>query len=131
MNGVAGHAGLFGSAYDVARVTEAFLGPLCGRGSALLDPFFARDSVREQAADPVLRRGLGWALKTSDENSCGRRMSASTFGHTGFTGTCVWADPQRDVQVVFLTNAVYFGRTDLRGVRAAVCDAVIEDLERC
>jgi CubicO group peptidase (beta-lactamase class C family) len=131
MGGVAGHAGLFGSAYDVARMSEAFLGPLCGRGGALVDSAYAREAVREQAADPVLRRGLGWALKTSDENSCGRRMSAATFGHTGFTGTCAWADPQRDAQIVFLTNAVYFGRTDLRSVRAAVCDAVIEELDGC
>jgi hypothetical protein len=41
----------------------------------------------------------------------------------------VWADPVRDVQVVLLTNAVYFGRFDLRNVRAAVCDAVIEELD--
>jgi CubicO group peptidase (beta-lactamase class C family) len=131
MNGVAAHAGLFGSAYDVARITDAFLAPLCGRAGELLDAGYAREAVREQAADPLLRRGLGWALKTSDENSCGRAMSASTFGHTGFTGTSVWADPQRDVQIVFLTNAVYFGRTDLRGVRAAVYDAVMEELDRC
>ena len=72
-----------------------------------------------------MRRGLGWALKTSDANSCGAAMSRDTFGHTGFTGTCVWADPQRDLSVVLLTNAVYFGRNDLREVRAAVCDAAV------
>ena len=131
MNGIAGHAGLFGSAYDVARLTDVFLAPLCGRRGALLDPALAQEAVREQAPDPVLRRGLGWALKTGDENSCGRLMSDSTFGHTGFTGTCVWADPARDVQIVFLTNAVYFGRSDLRSVRAAVADAVIAQCDAC
>jgi len=74
-----------------------------------------------------LRRGLGWALKTSDENSCGALMSGRTFGHTGFTGTCVWADPERDLNVVLLTNAVYFGRFDLRDVRAAVNDAAVRE----
>ena len=58
-------------------------------------------------------------------------MSRDTFGHTGFTGTCVWADPQRDLSVVLLTNAVYFGRNDLREVRAAVCDAVVEEVCAC
>ncbi len=128
MNGIAGHAGLFGTAADVARLAEAYLGPLHGRASSALAPELARDAVREHGPDPVLRRGLGWALKTSDENSCGARMSAQTFGHTGFTGTVVWADPVRDLSVVLLTNAVYFGRNDLRDVRAAVCDAVVESV---
>ncbi|GAC1562859.1 MAG: serine hydrolase domain-containing protein [Vulcanimicrobiaceae bacterium] len=119
MNGVAGHAGLFGTAADVARVTDVYLGAATGRRPASL----ARDATQEHGADPVLRRGLGWALKTGDANSCGTVASARTFGHTGFTGTCVWADPDRDVSVVLLTNAVYFGRRDLRDLRAAVCDA--------
>jgi CubicO group peptidase (beta-lactamase class C family) len=76
----------------------------------------------------VLRRGLGWALKTSDENSCGRFFSAESFGHTGFVGTCVWADPQRDCSGVLLTNSVYFGRNDTRDLRAAFYEALIEDL---
>ena len=122
MNGIAGHAGIFADAADVARLAEWFAAPLHGRPSPL-DPGLAREAVSEAAFDPVLRRGLGWALKTSDENSCGARMSRSTFGHTGFTGTSVWADPERDLTVVFLTNAVHFGRSDLRLVRSAVCDA--------
>jgi CubicO group peptidase (beta-lactamase class C family) len=87
----------------------------------------AREAVAEQGADPVLRRGLGWALKTSDENSCGSAMSFSTFGHTGFTGTCVWADPERDLSIVLLTNALYFGRGDLRELRVAVNDAAVAE----
>ncbi len=124
MNGIAGHAGLFGTARDVAALAEAYLAHVRGREHALLPPALARDAIAEQAADPVLRRGLGWALKTSDANSCGAAMSRETFGHTGFTGTSVWVDPARDLSIVLLTNAVYFGRGDLRDVRAAVCDAV-------
>jgi CubicO group peptidase (beta-lactamase class C family) len=131
MNGVAGHAGLFGTARDVAVLTEGFLGPLCGRVHAALPPALAHEAIVEQGDDVVLRRGLGWALKTSDENSCGAGMSRSTFGHTGFTGTCVWADPVRDLSIVLLTNAVYFGRNDLRDVRAAVCDAIVAEVDRC
>ncbi len=126
-HGVAGHAGLFGTAFDVARLAEAYLGARRGRSSAALPPALALEAVREHAWDPVLRRGLGWALKTSDENSCGSAMSAATFGHTGFTGTVVWADPGRDLSVVLLSNAVYFGRNDLRDLRAAVCDAVVAE----
>jgi CubicO group peptidase (beta-lactamase class C family) len=122
--GVAGHAGLFGNARDVARLAEWYLAPLAGRGSPL-PAELARAAIAEAAPDAVLRRGLGWALKTSEANSCGAAMSPETFGHTGFTGTSVWADPERDLTIVLLTNAVHFGRHDLRDVRAAICDAAV------
>ena len=127
--GVAGHAGLFGDARDVALLGEWYLAPLHGRATPL-EPSLAREVVREQAYDPILRRGLGWALKTSDENSCGAAMSGATFGHTGFTGTCIWCDPERDLNVVLLTNAVHHGRGDLRPIRAAVCDAAVAAVDR-
>jgi CubicO group peptidase (beta-lactamase class C family) len=123
--GVAGHAGLFGDALDVARLGEWYLAPRHGRPSPLPEALTAA-ATTEQAADPVLRRGLGWALKTSEHNSCGALMSPETFGHTGFTGTCIWVDPRRDLNVVVLTNAVHYGRHDLRDVRAAICDAAVE-----
>ena len=130
MNGVAGHAGLFGTAADVARLAELFLSAASGRAGALISAELARDAIREHAYDPVLRRGLGWALKTSDENSCGRWFSKASFGHTGFVGTCVWADPDRDIQGVLLTNTVYFGRNDSRLLRAAFYEALVEDIGR-
>lgn len=127
MGGTAGHAGLFGSASDVAWLAEQYLGAHAGRAS-IVNAELAREAISEQAFDPVLRRGLGWALKTSDENSCGRYLSRETFGHTGFVGTCVWADPQRDCSGVLLTNSVYFGRNDTRDLRAAFYEALVEDL---
>ena len=126
MGGAAGHAGLFGTAADVAALTESYLAPLHARGAALLPEALVRDAISEQAGDPVLRRGLGWALKTTDENSCGRLMDGSSFGHTGFVGTSVWADPVRDLQGVLLTNAVYFGREDIRDLRAAFYEVMVE-----
>lgn len=129
MGGSAGHAGLFGDARDVALLGEWYLAALHGRATPI-DPGLAREAVHEQAWDPVLRRGLGWALKTNDENSCGVLMSSNTFGHTGFTGTSIWADPDRDLSVTFLTNNVHHGRTDLRLVRAAVADAAVAEIDR-
>jgi CubicO group peptidase (beta-lactamase class C family) len=128
MLGCAGHAGLFGTARDVARVADASLAPLCGRGERGLPAPLAREAVREWGSDPVLRRGLGWALKTTGQNSCGTLLARESFGHTGFTGTSVWADPTRDLSIVLLTNAVYYGRSDLRDLRAAVCDAVAKEI---
>lgn len=132
MGGVAGHAGLFGTAADVAAMTESYLGALCRDRSAALPARLVREATQEQAGDAVLRRGLGWALKTSDDNSCGRWMDRSSFGHTGFVGTCVWADPVRDLQGVLLTNAVYFGRDAAPGLgpglRVRFYEAMVEDL---
>ena len=129
MGGCAGHAGLFGTAADVGSMTQAYLGARCGRAPTLLPADLAIEATQEAAYDPVLRRGLGWALKTSASNSCGDRFGGASFGHTGFVGTCVWADPQRDVIGILLTNSVFFGRGDSRPLRAAFYDAVIEDLE--
>ena len=128
MGGVAGHAGLFGDARDVAALGEWFLGALHDRPTPL-DRALAVAAVREQAADPVLRRGLGWALKTTGENSCGPLMSASAFGHTGFTGTSIWVDPERDLNVVVLTNAVHHGRTDIRPIRSAIADCAVRAVD--
>jgi CubicO group peptidase (beta-lactamase class C family) len=128
MGGVAGHAGLFGNARDVALLGEWYLAALHDRLTPL-DRTLAREATREHVYDPTLRRGLGWALKTNDENSCGALMSANTFGHTGFTGTSIWVDPDRDLNVVLLTNNVHHGRTDLREVRAAVADAAVTEID--
>jgi CubicO group peptidase (beta-lactamase class C family) len=128
MGGVAGHAGLFGSAADVADLAEVYLSPLHGRGERGLRERLVRESIAEQAYDPVLRRGLGWALKTRDDNSCGRYMHRESFGHTGFVGTCVWADPVEDAVAVLLTNSVYFGRSDTRSLRAAFYEAAMTGL---
>lgn len=136
MGGSAGHAGLFGTAADVAALTEMYLSAIRAgadrtSGSALLPAGLAREAIAEQAGDPVLRRGLGWALKTNDGNSCGRAMDRSSFGHTGFVGTCVWADPTRDLQGVLLTNALYFGRDTApepsRTLRQRFYEAMVED----
>jgi CubicO group peptidase (beta-lactamase class C family) len=126
MNGVAGHAGLFGTARDVAALANVYLAAARGRAQSLLSETLATQAIAEQAYDPVLRRGLGWALKTTDQNSCGRLLSMETFGHTGFTGTCVWADPERDLCGVLLTNSVYFGRNDSWPIRAAFFEAIVE-----
>ncbi len=128
--GVAGHAGLFGDAAAVARMTEVYLAAASGREQTVLPAQLARDAIACSADDPVLRRGLGWALRTTDENSCGTLFGARSFGHTGFTGTSVWADPDRDLQAVLLTNTVYFGRGDSRPLRVAFYDAVIETFGR-
>ena len=128
LDGVAGHAGLFGTAAAVGDYARHLLQILDGRTGAFrretLDAFIAR-----QSGIPGSSRALGWdtMLPTS---SCGTRLSSRAFGHTGFTGTSLWIDPDRGVYVVLLTNRVHPTRENdaMKLVRPALHDAVMEDL---
>ena len=131
MGGIAGHAGIFGTAAGVGQLAEMYrLGGAAGSHRTLLRPT-ANAATREQARGQDERRGLAWALKASDKHSSGSRLSSRSYGHTGYTGTSVWVDPTRALTVVLLTNRVFFSRQPepIRALRAAVHDAVVEDLE--
>ena len=126
LGGVAGHAGLFGTAAGVGRAARWWLEELAsatGARFALLRRFVQRSAV------PGSSRALGWdtMLPTS---SCGTRLSSSAIGHTGFTGTSLWIDPASDLYVVFLSNRVHPTREGegIQRIRAAIHDAVVADL---
>ena len=128
LGGAAGHAGLFGTAAAVGQYARHLLQILDGKVGA-----FRRDTVEEfiarRAEIPGSSRALGWdtMLPTS---SCGARMSARAFGHTGFTGTSLWIDPERRIYIVLLTNRVHPARSNeaIRRVRPAFHDAVMEEI---
>jgi beta-N-acetylhexosaminidase len=110
MGGVAGHAGLFSSAYDLAILYQMLLNNGVYQGRRYLQPETIRLFTSYQRNGS--RRGLGFDKPESDNKA--RKdpypslwASAATFGHTGFTGTCVWADPQRDLVYIFLSNRVH------------------------
>jgi len=106
MGGVAGHAGLFGTAADVAALARIF------RDGAVIGNELAALARREHARGENARRGLGLALRAPRGPMTGAALSEDTYGHTGFTGTSLWIDPRRDLTVILLTNRVYFGRTN-------------------
>ena len=119
MGGVGGHAGLFGTAAGVAKLMAAFT-----RG-AVIGEALAAEARREHAVGPNIRRGLGLVLRPPVGPNCSERFSLSSIGHTGFTGTSVWYDPEQDLLVVLLTNSVYFGRDrDPYRFRIAVHEAI-------
>ena len=105
LGGVAGHAGLFGTARDAAQFGELWLerDPRLG-----IDPPLMVSATREQASGQH-RLGLGWRLKSPD-SSAGAEFGPRSFGHTGFTGTSLWVDPDRQLVCAILTNRVYVGR---------------------
>jgi CubicO group peptidase (beta-lactamase class C family) len=125
LGGIAGHAGLFGAAADLCRLGRLFL----NGGEDLLSPATVDESVREQIVSrDGVRRGLGWLLRSDPDPSCSTAFSLRTFGHTGYTGTSLWCDPERDLAVALLTNRVYNGRAPegILALRPAVHKAVIE-----
>jgi CubicO group peptidase (beta-lactamase class C family) len=108
---VAAHAGLFGTAAAVAGLGQAWLDVLLGH-SDFLPRSLAQEATNLQAEDGLVRRGLGWALWSSLPESASYPLSRSSFGHTGFTGTSLYIDPERELVVACLTNEVYNGRAD-------------------
>jgi beta-glucosidase-like glycosyl hydrolase/CubicO group peptidase (beta-lactamase class C family) len=128
LGGIAPHAGLFGSAGDLARFAQMLLNGgvydqqrLVSR--ATVERFVAKAGV------PDSSRALGWDT-TSQGSSAGTLMSARAFGHTGFTGTSMWMDPERQLFVILLTNRVHPTRENnlIRQARPAVADAVMRAL---
>jgi CubicO group peptidase (beta-lactamase class C family) len=107
VGGVAGHAGLFGAAHDVARFGQSWL---TGDARLKLTSDIWQTATQEQYAEPDLRRGLGWKLQPDHDSAMGDVYSHESYGHTGFTGTSLWIDPERELVVVCLTNRVYPGR---------------------
>jgi CubicO group peptidase (beta-lactamase class C family) len=126
LGGFAGHAGLFGTAGSVGFVARRLLDAARGRngGDVPFTPDLVRRAVRRSTV-PGSSRALGWdtMLPTS---SCGTQMSASAFGHVGFTGTALWIVPDRDRYYVLLTNRVCGGGSsdDMQRVRRAFHDAL-------
>jgi CubicO group peptidase (beta-lactamase class C family) len=130
LGGAAAHAGLFGTAGAVGEYARHVLQVLDGRVGAFQADML-RTFITRRADVPGSSRALGWdtMLPTS---SCGSRFSPSSFGHTGYTGTSLWIDPERGVYVVLLTNRVHpaRGNDTIATVRPAFHDAVMMDLDR-
>jgi beta-N-acetylhexosaminidase len=128
LGGVAGHAGLFSTASDLAVFAQMLLnrGAYGGRryiSEGTIYEFLARRRSGQE-------RWLGWDMRSPRGSSAGSLFSEASFGHTGFTGTSLWIDPDRNLAVVFLTNRVYPTRANnkLLAIRPALHDAVLHSL---
>ena len=108
LGGVSGHAGLFANAHDVAVIMQMLLNKGEYGGRQFLQPetvaIFTTRHPRET------RRGIGFDMRQLDPSrwiNLPAQASDDTFGHTGFTGTCAWADPEKQLVYVFLSNRTY------------------------
>ncbi len=130
MGGVAGHAGLFSDAGDLAKLLQMELQKGYYQGKRYIKASTIEMWTKKQS--DLSTRALGWDTKSPEHSSSGHLFSPDSYGHTGFTGTSLWTDPERNLFVVFLTNRVYPTRKNLKilRVRPKVHDAVIKAIEK-
>jgi CubicO group peptidase (beta-lactamase class C family) len=129
LGGAAGHAGLFGTVAAVGQHARHLL-QILDRKVGAFDRRTIETFITRRTDIPGSSRALGWDTMLP-ASSCGRLMSQRAFGHTGFTGTSLWIDPERGIYVVLLTNRVHPSRANdaIRTVRPAFHDAVMESLD--
>ncbi len=127
LGGVAGHAGLFSTAEDLAIFANAML----AGGSPLVRRETLALFTRRQNSPAGTSRVLGWDSPSSPSQS-GKHFSAASFGHLGYTGTSLWIDPERQLSVTLLTNRTWpnCSNQSIKQVRPRFHDAVIEALGR-
>lgn len=129
LGGVAGHAGLFGTVAGVGTFARSLLKTLAGEPGLVSQKTLRR--FLQPSSVPGSSRALAWDTMRPT-SSCGSRIARSAFGHTGFTGTSLWIDPEREIYIVMLTNRVHPTRENeaIIPVRRALHDAVIESIDR-
>ncbi|MBA5865719.1 MAG: serine hydrolase [Nitrospira sp. CR1.3] len=127
LGGIAGHAGLFGTAEAVLALSGAWLQAHHGEPS-ILDPGLVRRFAARQQEIPQSSWALGWDTPTAPSSS-GAFFSASSFGHLGYTGTSLWVDPVRDLEVALLSNRVHPSRRNekIREFRPRIHDLVVQE----
>ncbi|MEM0938842.1 MAG: serine hydrolase [Bacteroidota bacterium] len=130
--GVAGHAGLFSNATDLAKMMHMFLNKGYYGGRRYLSQDVLRKFNKRYFKDN--RRGLGWDKKDGIRDAGSTYASDESFGHTGFTGTMVWADPQEELIFIFLSNSIYPNANNNRlrryNVRTRMHDSIYESIKR-
>jgi CubicO group peptidase (beta-lactamase class C family) len=126
LGGVAGHAGLFSTGHDLAIFAQMYLNGGVHDSVRIVSETAVKTFTQVQDST-LSNRALGWEVP-SGTNSAGHLLSKHAFGHTGFTGTSIWMDPDRDLFVILLTNRVDPSRESrgIYAVRPALADAVAE-----
>jgi uncharacterized protein YbbC (DUF1343 family)/CubicO group peptidase (beta-lactamase class C family) len=126
MNGVAGHAGLFSTANDLAIYCQMILNGGSYGGVRILSPLTVAEMTRPRVvSNGGATRGLGWDMNTTYSTNRGDLFPLGSFGHTGFTGTSIWIDPASEMFVVFLSNRVHpDGKGDVGPLRGRVASIV-------
>ncbi|MFL6212798.1 MAG: exo-beta-N-acetylmuramidase NamZ domain-containing protein [Blastocatellia bacterium] len=125
MGGVAGHAGLFSTADDLAIFCQMMLNKGELNGTRILAPYTIERMLDAHTLPTSQMRGIGWDVNTSFSSNRGDLFPVGTFGHTGFTGTSLWLDPASETFVIVLTNRVHpTGHGDVTRLRSFIASIV-------
>ena len=129
LGGVSGHAGLFSNVEDLAKFLLLILNKGIYKNKRIINSETVELFTKRQSQESS--RALGWDTKSETGSSAGNLFGTISFGHTGFTGTSIWVDPDRNLFVVFLTNRVYPSRekNKLLSIRPKLHDAVIRAID--
>ncbi len=126
MGGVAGHAGVFSTADDLAKFAQAML----NGGAPILSPWIVEKMTTPQQPPNLTNvRGLGWDIDSPFSSNRGDLLPVGSFGHTGFTGTSLWIDPTTNTYVILLTNAVHVKYGNVIALRTEVATVVAASLQ--
>jgi CubicO group peptidase (beta-lactamase class C family) len=132
--GVSGNAGLFATATDLAKLLQLYLNGGMYGGERFISSKTCKFFTESKS--PISRRGLGFDkpdMKNPSLSPCGHLAPASVYGHTGFTGTCFWIDPENNLFFIFLSNRTLPSRVNNRlftlNIRTRIQDAIYEALE--
>jgi len=126
MNGVAGNAGLFSTADDLAKFAQAML----NGGAPILSPLVVEKmTTPQQPANLPSVRGLGWDIDSPFSSNRGELLPVGSFGHTGYTGTSLWIDPTTNTYIVLLTNSLQLKTGSVIALRTEVANAVAAALQ--
>jgi beta-N-acetylhexosaminidase len=129
LGGVSGNAGLFSTAGDLAVFLQMMLQDGKYDSLQIINPSTVKEWTKKQSDKS--ERGLGWDTKSEKNSSAGNLFSMDSFGHTGFTGTSVWVDKDRDLFVILLTNRIYPSRNNIKinRFRPEIQDAIIRAVD--
>jgi len=127
LGGVAGHAGVFSNAEDLAIFAQTML----NGGAPILRSETVQLFTQRESTPPGTSRALGWDTPSAPSQS-GKYLSCRSYGHLGYTGTSLWIDPERELSITLLTNRTWPDRASqaIKEVRPRFHDAVIESLEK-
>jgi beta-N-acetylhexosaminidase len=136
LNGISGHAGLFGNANDLMKLMQMYLQKGSYGGTQFIKPDVLENATKYQFPELKIRRGIAFDKLDFDKKITNgpRSASESSYGHSGFTGTFTWVDPKYNLVYVFLSNRVYptreNGKIGTFNIRTEVGEAIYRGVKR-
>jgi CubicO group peptidase (beta-lactamase class C family) len=133
LGGYSGHAGLFGTALDIFTLTTALVNIYQGDSSGPLKTESVRTFFSRQGIVPESTCALGWDTPSEKNSSSGSYFSSNSVGHTGFTGTSIWIDLNKNITVIFLTNRIHPSRSNekIKDFRPELHNLIMREFGYC